>query len=717
MGNSMTIDIKKSLPKTHFNTPIFGLHGQYSLAPGIVVPYLNASVELERVVLELKTFDQVPYSIDAVWSLEELYQRDIDYDRIKDEIVNGYLKDPAKLKFFNALTIMLFPKSVSGAAAAEFEDYAGNDPSIPVPDVEFDANFAGSSAKKSVFGGVQYVQENFMGRLRWDMDRVEAVAVDGQHRLCALRKWHESKNSVLTPDEAKTQIPILFLLVHSTVGFKAAQTSSKSLRLIAREIFTDLNKNAKKVDEAREIILDDRSIPALCARKLVTSETGKDSSTLLPLTLVRWQEANNRFDQSYFLNSLLHLHQLVDTVLALKPPRDPLDKSDVEKYIESLDNSLGGENKKLMAGEMSLEQYYHKHYVAADETPYRPFLHLPDQFLRVALEQFDKLHAPYLLKSVLGFKPYRDVLGYARKENLIEGFFGKYHSQPEGHKFEIDAELEKKEPQWHELRIDKHIQEIEKLKGIDKEKAKGLEENDGWAFKAIFQKALVRLMRIVAFEHKSDQERLGSTDDVLTVLDKLQAKGFFQRLYPLPESEFPLWTFLAIHHTSHRIKVNKKIENILTSVLTLVYYQNRKFLADQKSGKKVITDPRALVRYFSSETSKDERPGTEWPGCNGAARSVLDILAENAALWTKISPTLEKTKAEQKKMGGARKRLAAILKEAAVEFAPTVDEGSVPDEDAPDSPPVAPAKDAPKPDVKGVGDPAAASGGKAPGKS
>jgi hypothetical protein len=56
-------------PQTNFNRPIYGLHGEYTLASGTRVPYVNASLPILRVVNELKAFDQIPPSLDAVWSL------------------------------------------------------------------------------------------------------------------------------------------------------------------------------------------------------------------------------------------------------------------------------------------------------------------------------------------------------------------------------------------------------------------------------------------------------------------------------------------------------------------------------------------------------------------------------------------------------------------------------------------------------------------------
>lgn len=187
---------------------------------------------------------------------------------------------------------------------------------------------------------MQFVSIAAQGRLRWDEDRVLAVAVDGQHRLWAIRTFREHtdfRGGILRKVEEQTKIPILFVLLHQSAGFANRQSDSDySIRGIARELFTDLNKNAKTVDRARELILDDKSINAQCVRTLLTESTGKDKSDRLPLSLVRWQDDSNRFDTSYYLNSLVHLDLMVSSLLDLKPPRDPMDRNQVKAFIAVL---------------------------------------------------------------------------------------------------------------------------------------------------------------------------------------------------------------------------------------------------------------------------------------------------------------------------------------------------------------------------------------------
>jgi hypothetical protein len=656
----MSLIIAPSSSSTQFNKPVYGFRGEYTLAPAVSVPYLNATLDLERVIKELKTYDQVPPNLAAIWSLEELYQREIDYDRIDREIVNGYLKDAAKLKFFNAITVVLFPKDVKGLISNSFDDYPGNAPTIPVEDYPLDQSFA--KAATVSFGGVQYSSLEGFGRLRWDMNRVEAVAVDGQHRLAALRRWHESKQQVMSDFERQTKIPVLFVLLHASAGFKYGNALS-GLRSISREIFTDLNKNAKKVDEARELILDDRSLTALCARRLVTPEAARDDKRLLPLSLVRWQEPNVRFDQSYYLNSLLNLHQLVEVTLQLDEPSNPLDKGQAERFVKSLNDALGA-GKELSDGVKSLSEYFTEHYIGADEEMERPLKHLPETYLRAAIEQFQALHMPYVLKFVTTLKPYAEVLDYARSNQLITGLFGQWHAQPADHRRQLEDELARDNPHWKLNEIDRHIKAIMEIKYPA--------GRDTWAFKVIFQKAVLRVIRRIGFEHAAESERLGNTDDVIRILNKLYAKHVLDILYKLPDDAlYGLWAFIALTPSTQKIRVSKRVEDDLVSLLALGYFMNRKYEWDRSQGREGVRDPAKLLKYFGSASSGDERPVVLWPGCNGDHSRVLGTLADNAHVWhgnqrVFEGSSVDRVKAKRQRL--ARQRLALILREFAVTF-------------------------------------------------
>jgi hypothetical protein len=159
--------------KSRFNKPLYGLTGSYTLSEGISLPYVLSLVEINRVIDELKIAEQIPASLDTQWSLKELFQREIDEKRVEDDIVKGYLLDPRKLKFFNAITIVLMPKGDDGKIKDNFDISSEmNPPPIPWDGTDpEDEQWNHPKAKVANFDGVQFVSLEMQARLRWDEKR------------------------------------------------------------------------------------------------------------------------------------------------------------------------------------------------------------------------------------------------------------------------------------------------------------------------------------------------------------------------------------------------------------------------------------------------------------------------------------------------------------------------------------------------------------------
>jgi len=524
---------------------------------------------LERVINELKTHEQVAPSLDQKYNLKELFQREIDRDRVKNQLVDGYLRNPRKLKFFNSITVALLPRSKDGTIEPEFQDYENNDPIVPHDSNDkFDAAF--KDLDRTVFGGVQFVKSpSGVARLRWDLERVDAVTVDGQHRLMALQRWFDdNKNKSLEEHERATGIPVIFLLLDKRAGFSSIDHSTTAaIKSIAREIFTDLNKNARQVDKATEIILDDRSLTALCVRQLITEQTATDDIELLPLSLIRWRDPNHRFDRDYYLNSLMHLHLMLSDIFGIEPPKDPVDADKVKEFIKCLNRMFGlpKNNNELVCGSTTLMQYYVDKYLDDSDEAVIPLSELPTAFLDCAVLGFKERFRPWILKVIRDFAPYRKVLSYARNRELITGVFAQYLSQPSGHKKELEKTLEQQfGPGWRTDVVEQHEAEILAIKGNDP-------DTEEWAFKSIFQKALVKLAKFVAYDNLASRETFGTVDDILDVLGNIYEKGGLRVRVGLSGHKFKLWTFIALNPMSGNIKVSTRVEANILSLLKIWY--------------------------------------------------------------------------------------------------------------------------------------------------
>ena len=630
--------------KASFNKPLYGLTGTYTLSEGIALPYFLSLIEINRAIDELKIAEQIPASIDTKWSLKELFQREIDEKRVEDDIVKGYLLDPKKLKFFNAITIVLMPKGVDEKIQDTFDNSPDtNSPPIPYDGSDTDdAQWNQPQAKIANFGGVQFVSVGTQARLRWDKERILPVAVDGQHRLWALRTFREDpkfRGGTLHTTEKQTKIPILFVLLHPDAGFQNIQSEADySIRGIARELFTDLNKNAKTVDKARELILDDQSINAQCVRTLITEKTGEDADDRLPLSLVRWQDDSVKFDSSYYLNSLVNLDLLVSATLDLKPPRDPMEKKQIEGFIKSIDDALGINGQPVEYEGRSLFTYYQEDYCDEDEEPETPFSRLPQNYLSSAIKGFEVNFRPWLIKLLLDFKPYNNLLEYARDNDLIEGTFGKFQAQTSKHKGTIKEQENARDSDWHQTKIISHSKAINALK-----------ENQ-WAFKVIFQKAIVRLGKLIEFKNTRTDESLGNINNVIDFLNRLYDRGILKVDVNLANYPYRLWTFVAINPGNDKIKVAKTVEDRIFYLLCLWYFGSRKVQIDAANGYPMLSR-RKLLNFFRADVNK-----VQWSNCTDAYKALYKGFDTN----TFYGKDYEKM-GEQKKEDMVRDRFSAVL--------------------------------------------------------
>lgn len=655
-----------------YNMPLYGVQGQFTLTPGVTVPYFASLMSIDRLTTELKTHEEVTPSLENTYTLEELFQREIDLKTINN-IVDGYLNSHNKLKFFNSITVALFPKDNSGKICPNFEDYQNNNPKIPAEGAgSFDSSFANKdNCENIVFGGVQFVKTQVanLARLRWDRKKVYAMAVDGQHRLKALKVWHERKNKELTKIESPTRISVIFLLLHPNAGFqRAIDDQTDGIKGIAREIFTDLNKNARQVDEATQIVLDDRSLESRCVRAIVTPSTCEDSEHLLPLSLLRWREANNRFDQRYYLNSLVNLHLIVKDLLGLQMPQDPMSANEVRRYIHTLENTLGdfvdGKKSILYEGKSLLEAYESDFFDTDSDdpsTPIRPFIGIPPAFLPAAVEGFKKHYAPWILSILRDFKPYKQLLAYAREKDLIKGQFSQFHAQPKSAQHELIKSLESEHGNnWKEVLIFPHEKEIMRIKGDDRTNL-----GDQWAFKTIFQKAILRLAKRISLQTDEEVKRMGKVEDYISFLDDLYERNILRVLSPIENENYKFWTFITLHHGTERIQVTAASEKRIESFLQIAYTGIRyacfaeKEISETPSG--ATFTPRKILNDISTQNSH-----TEWRAYD-ASKLLTEFMTKNAhiidlSLGEKEQDgTLTGTALERKKKEVGRDRLIALL--------------------------------------------------------
>ncbi|MEO9322226.1 DNA sulfur modification protein DndB [Nocardioides sp. C4-1] len=298
--------------------PIVYTAGQYNFA-GEAVPYFSATLTVNEALRNLELAHQLPVNADDPVRLDELMQRVLDDNRAGEDIVD-YLKRPGHIKFFNSLTVVLLPTTAAGRPQDEFgAPLAPPDPTL-LNETTYDIRRAGGVLIRQLKGGE-------VGYLMWQPDRVKAVIIDGQHRFAAIRTLAAKDPHILEADQSR--IPILIVAPAAELGFIAPEGAPQSIIATSRAIFTDINKNAKRVSSERQFLLDDVSFSAVAMRRVLTDGIGgpfaaeaHQTPARIPLAAVDWTRADrSRFDDDEWpaISTIRALHQLVVQSMQKQP--------------------------------------------------------------------------------------------------------------------------------------------------------------------------------------------------------------------------------------------------------------------------------------------------------------------------------------------------------------------------------------------------------------
>ena len=311
-------------------TPNFDfIFGRYSHSH-FEVPYFQVSMSFGDISTYLKLVSEMPGASAMNWRVEELFQRDIDWGRVTRKIV-PYLKQQEQPHFFNSLTIALLPIR-NGSIA----DYSAREFHPPALDNEQDLEVRHFGPLSCGYwqAWTQPEDDNArLGQLCWNTQEVCGVAIDGQHRLAAIKE--------LGATTGTSSVPVILVVLHPTLGYVGNGIAAVIATL--RRLFIDLNKHAQKVSRARQILLDDRDPSSICVRAFIGSQltSGIDELTSntpsLPLSLVDWHSEQARFDDGPYVTTILGTDWAIAKILNIRPFEDPMAHDQIERMITRLE--------------------------------------------------------------------------------------------------------------------------------------------------------------------------------------------------------------------------------------------------------------------------------------------------------------------------------------------------------------------------------------------
>jgi len=483
MTENPVVNIPAPLPDNP-TTPAFDfLFGAYNLNEWCV-PYLTTTLQIPDAAKYLRLPSELPGSEEIDWKVDELYQRDIDWARVQTGLVQNYLSSKDHPHFFNSITIAILP--FDDATNSRRDNFSSEYPWNPP------AMLAAEGYKDTLEIGpihLGFFQENvkpgdsgfLLGRVRWNPEQVFGVAIDGQHRLAALKLLD---NQGIPPAVLKkTRVPVIFLIFDERLGF--VNPEGRSVVEMLRALFIDLNKHAKTVSRARQILLDDRDAHAVCVRRLLGTGITSDLDELqqvpprLPLSLIDWHSEQAKFESGPYLTTILGLDWIVSEVLG-KSPRDFMSYSSLRKYMKGLKRILGVDLDSALGRLEDIAKF-----------GYAPFAFESDELEAIATA-FGNAWSPGLVHIFTHLQPYADVIAVRSDDDSFSRDFQHWVylkdnvGKDQGSNSPPAMELEDYLSRLEHRKVDPVPRKFlnEQLQRIDDVKSLNL------AFNVVFQKAL-----------------------------------------------------------------------------------------------------------------------------------------------------------------------------------------------------------------------------------
>lgn len=290
----------------------------------------------------------------------------------------------------------------------------------------------------------------------------------------------------------------------------------------------------------------------------------------LPLGIVHWQHnVTAKFNvgkpTAPFVTTVELLFSILSDLLDLKRPKDPLDETQVRKFVASIEGALDVSNTiaahpTQYGGLKPLLTYVERRHLVPEQEV--PFANLPASYLRVAVDGFHVHLRPLIVGVLTGFKPYRLFIEEVRKRGGIDGDLAFYLVQPK----KVQKQTQES---WDEAtktaKIDAPMEALAKMKTAD------------WPFYAVFQKGLMRASAL-AWRHFAVVGGSASStiDDFLekwiAFLDEISDRGLLQVKAGLKKEKDLIWTGISLNPASVTVRWSESAVQRICGILVLWWY-------------------------------------------------------------------------------------------------------------------------------------------------
>lgn len=346
-----------------------GTIGEFSVSnkennhKSIEVKYLLTHVSLDefsskdqRLLDQLSPVREV-FNLDEL-DFDEIMQRDIDDARVSLELIPYLLEDKNSglIKLFPPIVAVVLPLERLSRRPAKYypKVETNSQPLASQPDVQKDVMTCGENGLE-VFSFEQLSKKNHRfkadgAKLRISTQNSALAIVDGQHRAMALLALYRNLKSawgqaarqpykhyyevwpesvIKKFDTRSIQLPVMLC---TFPGLHEDNLGDIDVVRAARRIFLTLNKNARKVSDSRNKLLDDQDLASECLRE--TLSIIKSANTRSPSSLRIYNVELDQRDRSVISNplaitSVSHLYYICERVLFYSDRLSGLQKNSI----------------------------------------------------------------------------------------------------------------------------------------------------------------------------------------------------------------------------------------------------------------------------------------------------------------------------------------------------------------------------------------------------
>ena len=313
--------------------PIFGSFGEFAIGEGpntIRVKYLLTKIKPGndgspecKLASQMKPWREV-FNVEDL-GFDELLQRDLDDSRVAHDLIPYLLgTSGSRAQFFPPILAVIVPRKGDQTGIEEF---------YPKP--------IGQNNSFEKYGDLfDFEQMKWnnelspLAKLSYNTQRSDFIIVDGQHRAMAVLALHRQMNknwennafasyyahiSVTEKQVENIELPtciIYFPDLHT--GNLALKEKGIGLSSVCREIFLDVNRSAKRVNQSRELLLDDGDIAARLMRSTlsVLKKRTEESSESARLYSISYGDSDMEIGQkevvsgNFEYSSAIALHKI-----------------------------------------------------------------------------------------------------------------------------------------------------------------------------------------------------------------------------------------------------------------------------------------------------------------------------------------------------------------------------------------------------------------------